>query len=214
MTEETFKTNSSAPLPVEETVEETIEEEPTGLDIEEFDTHDFEETSQETPLTDEDKLERRQLLRKLFRYRQTFPSEVSNLPIADAIDFSMDQLRSLVDDTEYLVACRKSVKSSRTMFLSTVNVAEMMSKPTPLKLNGMSNVCANNEDLLQVVDELSIKYESTMMISPEKRLILIMAQIAIQVHAINKTNEKLGETITKEEETTKKKRIDDLTEGL
>lgn len=220
MTEEketTFKTNSSAPIPapISEPIHEEPVEEPPILDIPEYDTHDFEElTPQETPLSDEDKLERRQILRKLFRYRQMFPSEVSNLPITDAIDLSLDQLRSLVDDTEYLVACRKSMKSSRAMFLSSVNVAEMMSKPTPLMLNGISNVCANNEDLLSVVDELSIKYESNLMVSPEKRLMLIMAQIAIQVHQINKTVANKDEIKPTEEQEKRDKRIDDLTEGL
>jgi len=100
------------------------------------------------------------------------------------------------------------------MFLSSVNVAEMMSKPTPLMLNGISNVCANNEDLLSVVDELSIKYESNLMVSPEKRLMLIMAQIAIQVHQINKTVANKDEIKPTEEQEKRDKRIDDLTEGL
>jgi len=67
MTEEketTFKTNSSAPIPAP--ISETINEEPVEepiLDIPEYDTNDFEElTPQEIPLTDEDKLERRQIL--------------------------------------------------------------------------------------------------------------------------------------------------------
>jgi hypothetical protein len=79
--ETTFKTNSSAPIPlapISEPIHEEPIEEPT-LDIPEYDTHDFEElTPQETPLSDEDKLERRQILRKLFRYLSREVS--SNVP--------------------------------------------------------------------------------------------------------------------------------------
>ena len=122
MAEETFKTNGNAPLPVKETISEEIHEEPTP-DIEiplEIDTHNFETLSQDTAeLTEEEKLQRRQLLRKLFRYKQLFPNEVQGLPISDGADLSLHQLQILVSDVEFMVATRKSLHASRTMFLST-----------------------------------------------------------------------------------------------
>lgn len=220
MAEETFKTNGNAPLPVKETISEEIHEEPTP-DIEiplEIDTHNFETLSQDTAeLTEEEKLQRRQLLRKLFRYKQLFPNEVQGLPISDGADLSLHQLQILVSDVEFMVATRKSLHASRTMFLSTINIGEVIAKPVGLQLTGLTNVCANNEDLLSVVDELAVKYENNLMISPEKRLALIMGQICLQLHQYNKQKSNSGgvEEVNKtQEQEIKDTKREELMKGL
>jgi hypothetical protein len=208
---------SSPPIPKVQKVEENEppQEEPEEiLDIPEYDIKDFDQVShEEIILTDEEQLERRNYLRKLFRYRESFPEAVKNLPISDGVNMTMTDLKNLVDDTEYLISCKQGSQSSKSMFLGGCRVAEVMSGATPLKLKGLTDVCENSDDLLSVVEELSIKYQSQQMITPEARFALIMSGLCLQIHRTNKGNE-TESIVPNEKQDDRSKKIDDLCEGL
>ena len=202
MTEE-FDTNGKLPIPLPEETEEsqtaTQNDEPYELEIPEYDTSQFEEThsNQEittVELTSEEQIERRKLLRKIHRYSSLFKNEVKDMPLSDAPTLPLTQLRVLSEDVEFMVATRKSSQASRTLFLSGCTVAETISKPFGLKLTGLTNVCAANEELLSTIDELSVKYESNVMVTVEQRLMLQMGQLCIAIHRHNSSTESVAET--------------------
>jgi hypothetical protein len=70
-----------------------------------------------------------------------------------------------------------------------MNVAETIGKPIGLKLTGLTNVCAANNDLLQIVDECAIKYGDQVSIGPEVRLGLLLMQLVTAVHQHNKSGD-------------------------
>jgi len=205
MTEE-IHTNGKLPipLPTEETeeIQTKLNDEPYELEIPEYDTSSFEEivhSNQEittVELTSEEQIERRKLLRKIHRYSSLFKNEVKDMPLENAPSLPLAQLRVLSEDVEFMVATRKSSQASRTLFLSSCTVAETISKPFGLKLTGLTNVCASNEELLSTVDELAVKYESNMMVSVEQRLMLQMGQLCIAIHRHNSSTESVAETKT------------------
>jgi hypothetical protein len=173
--------------------EEIAEPLPEFSDIPEYDTHDFEEVAnnktEETLMSPEDLEERRKLLRKMHNYQRMFKDEVKDLPLSDAPNMSLTNLRNLADDTEFMVATRKSSQASRTIFLSACTITEGLTKPIGIKLNGLTNVCAGNEELLSTIDELAIKYESDMCMAVEHRFMLQMGQLCFAIHSHNKTLE-------------------------
>jgi len=134
------------------------------------------------------------------------------MPLENAPTLPLTQLRVLSEDVEFMVATRKSSQASRTLFLSSCTVAETISKPFGLKLTGLTNVCASNEELLSTVDELAVKYESNMMVSVEQRLMLQMGQLCIAIHRHNSSTAEV-ETETRNQPETSEKR-DKLMEDL
>jgi hypothetical protein len=218
MTEE-IHTNGKLPIPLpnyevidktEEAQTATQNDEPYELEIPEYDTSQFEEIVHSNPeittveLSSEEQIERRKLLRKIHRYSSLFKNEVKDMPLENAPTLPLTQLRVLSEDVEFMVATRKSSQASRTLFLSSCTVAETISKPFGLKLTGLTNVCAANEELLSTVDELAVKYESNMMVSVEQRLMLQMGQLCIAIHRHNSSTAEV-ETETSNQETSEKR---------
>jgi hypothetical protein len=132
---------------------------------------------------------RREIIRKIIRYRTIFKAEVVDLDLENLGEKSLSELQNLLLDTEFLVSTRRAQGATRSMFLATTTILESVGPHAGFKLNGLTNVCSMNEDLLTTVDEVSVKYEKQLMIDPIARLGLIMAQLRLAVHRHNSRNE-------------------------
>ena len=55
-----------------------------------------------------------------------------------------------------------------------------------LQLGGLANVAASSEDLLSTVDEVAVKYESSLYVDPIARLGLAVMQLALAVDSHNR----------------------------
>jgi hypothetical protein len=214
--EEVYKTTGQAPIPRPIVPEPEPEPEPEPLpEIPEYNVSDFQEVESEpVVLTPEQQCERRVILRKLYSYAKTFPNELGQLrhAIADSVEIQdLDQLKMMLADVEHLVSSGQSITSSKNIFIAGVNVCEIMSRKTPLKLNGLTNVCRECSELDSIVQELSIKYQSEVVLTPEQRLALVMTGLISQIHHHNKQLEETVSTPVSEE---KQKSREDLMEGL
>ena len=121
-------------------------------------------------LSDQEKEERRQLIRKIGRYRALFPKELVDVHTGGLDQMPLDALRDLGRDVEFLVGTRRSAKAVRGMFIGALQAGEVAGPFVGLDLNGLANVAAASEDLLQTVDEVAIKYESQLYVDPVARL--------------------------------------------
>jgi hypothetical protein len=152
----------------------------------------------ELPMTEAEKLRRRQILVKIKRYKTTFPDITADVDTSEVRDLPLHELELLVEDVEFLVSVRQSNGASRQLFLSGCTVCETIGKPVGLQLKGLTNVCASNENLLQTVDECAIKYGDQYAVGPEVRLGLILSQLVIAVHQHNKTSDEPNQQIDHE----------------
>ena len=137
-------------------------------------------------LSPEDKLLRRQLLRKIARYRALFPGEISDINVSNLDSLSLEKLRDLEQDVSFLVATRRSAKACRSLFIGSLQAVEAIGPYAGLELKGLSNVAASSEDLLMTCDEAAIRYESMIEIDPLARLLIGVAQLALAVDSHNK----------------------------
>ena len=137
-------------------------------------------------LSNEDKEERRQLIRKIGRYRALFARELEDIHTGGLDQMPLDALRDLGRDVEFLVGTRRSAKAVRGMFIGGLQAGEVAGPFVGLDLTGLANVAAASEDLLQTVDEVAIKYESQLYVDPVARLGLAVAQLAFAVDAHNR----------------------------
>ena len=187
------------------------------------DSFALEKKSDDSLTVSTDAVERRQLLRKIFRYRTMFKEETADLPISQAPDLNMTQLRSLSDDVEFMVACRRSATQSRRVFLTGVSVAEAIAQPIGFKIKGLTQVIQAEDDVMKTVDEISIKYESDMMVAPEIRLGMTLAHLCLTLHKLNSaaetqpgeiSQENFSEEKQQQDTEQKEKKETNLMEGL
>jgi hypothetical protein len=214
--ETTFKTNGAPPIPQPE---KNIEEEVPEINIEEpipeYDVSNYEENIERTPLTPEEENERKVIIRKLHLWLNAFPGPITNLrgAISDSIDMTIVDLRRLLEDVEYMVARRSSSLGAQKMFVGGVNVFELLTtKMTPLKVNGLTKMVKGNGELLEIVEELSIKYSDGLPTSPESRLAFCMAQLIMELHTVNTINEQINKS--PQEIEVRSEKLDKLAEGL
>ena len=137
-------------------------------------------------LSPEEKEERRQLLRKIGRYRSLFPKELDDISTNGLQAMPLEKLRDLATDVEFLVGTRRSAKAVRGMFIAGLQASELAGPLVGLELQGLANVAASSEDLLTTVDECAVKYEKIMYVDPVARLGLAVVQLALAVDSHNR----------------------------
>ena len=138
------------------------------------------------PVSPEEKEERRRLVRKIMRYRSLFSAELTDLDLERLGDRGLDELRDLARDVEFLVSTRRSAKAVRGMFLGGMTVLEAGGPFVGLQLQGLTNVCAHQEELLQTVDEAAVKYESLIEVDPVARIAIHVAQLCLALDGHNR----------------------------
>ena len=138
------------------------------------------------PVSPEEKEERRRLVRKIMRYRSLFSAELTDLDLERLGDRGLDELRDLARDVEFLVSTRRSAKAVRGMFLGGMTVLEAGGPFVGLQLQGLTNVCAHQEELLQTVDEAAVKYESLIEVDPVARIAVHVAQLCLALDGHNR----------------------------
>ena len=159
-----------------------------GQDVEQFPDgpEQFPELQQSEQLSTEQKEERRQLLRKIGRYRAIFAKELTDIQTTGLDTMALEALRDLATDVEFLVGTRRSAKAVRGMFIGGLQGLEVAGPMVGFKLEGLANIAASSEDLLATVDEVAIKYESQIYVDPVARLAMSIAQLALAVDSHNR----------------------------
>ena len=137
-------------------------------------------------LSPEDKEERRQLIRKVGRYRALFPKELEDIQTTGLDSMPLEALRDLGQDVEFLIGTRRSAKAVRGLFIGSLQGVEAAGPLLGLQLGGLANVAASSEDLLSTVDEVAVKYESSLYVDPIARLGLAVIQLALAVDSHNR----------------------------
>ena len=164
------------------------------------DADDFSETPQpppedDAPLvqsdtcikpTEEEKNERRVLIRKVMRYRTLFPTELVDVDLSDLGARAIEELRDLARDVEFLVSTRRSAKAVRGMFLGSVQLLETGGPFLGLELEGLTGVVAQSKDLLETVDEAAVRHEKMMEVDPVARIAIQMGQLILAIDSHNR----------------------------
>ena len=137
--------------------------------------------------TAEDAKQRRVLLRKIHRYRAIFPEEVRDLELDNLQTRAIAELETTLADVQFAVETRRSTAQARSLFLAGLAIGEAGGRFVGLKLQGLTGVAAQSEDLLRNVDEVALKYEAVTQLDPVARLALSVGQLALAVDQANRS---------------------------
>ena len=156
----------------------------TSADEQEFPAQALEPQQMMTP---QEKDEARVLKRRIGKYKSLFPQETADFDQGTLDSLSIDELREKAKDVEYSVACRRSSKAIRGLFLGGLASTELVAGPIlGLELQGLAGFASRSEDLMQTVDEVGVKYGDQLYVDPLIRLSMGMMQLAMAVDAHNR----------------------------
>ena len=138
------------------------------------------------PMSPAEKDEARVLKRRIGKYKSLFPQETVDFDLG-ALDCSIESLRDHAKDVEYAVACRRSSKAIRGLFLGGLASTELIAGPVlGLELQGLAGFASRSEDLMQTVDEIGVRHGDQLYVDPVIRLCAGLAQLCMAVDAHNR----------------------------
>ena len=147
------------------------------------------------PPSEEEKNERRVLIRKIMRYRALFPTELVDVDLTDLGARPIEELRDIARDVEFLVSTRRSAKAVRGMFIGSVQLLETGGPFLGLELEGLTGVVAQSQDLLETVDEAAVRYEGVLEVDPVARIAIQMGQLVLAIDQHNRQKKLAQPTI-------------------
>jgi len=138
-----------------------------------------------TPESSENKLRKRQIINKIRKYKELFKKDTDEFDTSYVWVRSLSDLETLLENVEFCVAVRQSGKHSRTIFLSGLQIWEQLGKKLRFQLDGLTGVAAQSPELMETVDECSIKYSNDMAVDPLYRLAMHIGQLSLAIHHAN-----------------------------
>lgn len=145
------------------------------------------------------------VLDKIEAYRKRFPHLRARNKLS--IKSTPEELR---DELHYIEMQLGSSDGSggmgMMMFITSMNVVETVTEtrwnPLNLQLQGLTEVCKDNQDTISpIIDELMIKYATSMHVGPEMRLVMTVGAMMATVHAANSGNVQVAETLQRASKT-------------
>jgi hypothetical protein len=143
------------------------------------------------PLSSDEIKTRRSLVRRLARYKAVFPLETAELrdELEGLPHKSPEELTTLLEEVQFLVETRRSTVQARGLFLTGLTMGEAAGPYVGLKLQGLTQIARQSDDLLRSVDECALKYEEVVRLDPAARLAMCVGQLALAVDGANRARE-------------------------
>lgn len=150
-------------------------------------------------------VERMKLRNKIMRYREMFPKYLEHFEyrIEDLDNMTEGEMEFLIEEMSVAVNTRNSSGLTKMIYFESCRVLEIGGSFVNLQLEGLSNALSQNQAIHDVLNEISLKYESDMFMAPEVRLGYLTLTTALSLHKLNSSqntiNRFLSKTIKKEE---------------
>lgn len=147
---------------------------------------------QDLPQEEEDsldlKLVKSELVNMILMYKIKFEKYLLayEIDIMKLKSMSLEELETLYKQVELAVQCRNSTNMYKFTYSGVLESVEKFAPIVGMNLNGLSAVMNNNNEIQEILDEISIKYSSKTYAPPEIRLCFITLYTALGINSQNK----------------------------
>ncbi len=147
---------------------------------------------QDLPQEEEDsldlKLVKSELVNMILMYKIKFEKYLLayEIDIMKLKSMSLEELETLYKQVELAVQCRNSTNMYKFTYSGVLESVEKVAPIVGMNLNGLSAVMNNNNEIQEILDEISIKYSSKTYAPPEIRLCFITLYTALGINSQNK----------------------------
>ena len=138
----------------------------------------------------EERQERQTLTTRVLRYTAAFPTETESFKLSrkKLERRSLSELRQVESDVSHAVATRRTASAMKGLFLAGVHLLEVGLPYAGLETEGLTVAVSRDADLLATVDEVAIKRDCAVAVSPELRLLAGLGQTVLAIDAHNRVN--------------------------
>lgn len=138
----------------------------------------------------EERQERQTLTTRVLRYTAAFPTETESFKLSrkKLERRSLSELKQIESDVSHAVATRRTASAMKGLFLAGVHLLEVGLPFAGLETQGLTVAVSRNGDLLATVDEVAIKRDCAVAVSPEIRLLAGLGQTVLAIDAHNRAN--------------------------
>lgn len=183
--------------------EEEQQEHQQGFEEQEQEVEDYEMT-----------MKKAKVLRDIKRRLMTFPDKVEHLMLPMPLEYySLEQLENYLNELRLTISNSNSTSQFLKMVLGAVSGFEaFVVSYTPLKLQGLSNVLAQDQDTEDILKEIYLDYIDESYQDPISRLAMKVMSTSLQVHVMNSMAEKQAAVIAQAQRVAEKMKEDKLLE--
>jgi len=138
-------------------------------------------------------IERKQMLTDIINYKQKFPMYLKDLDLDSLQHKSNPELLAIIQDIDLTIKNKANDGMNLALFGTFATLVEHIAlTATPIKCQGLKDACISNDEVINVVNEIAIKYRKgpVAQLEPEYRLPIAMLQVMTQLHRINDAREK------------------------
>lgn len=132
------------------------------------------------------------------KYVEKFPQHLQiygdRLDLLSLDQLSQEELEVLLKQIRVTIGSQNSGMYIKTAYFGTLGLIENMAPKFNLKLQGLQSVMSMNKQIENVLDEVSLEYESVCYIPPIQRLLLLTGFNIKYLHNMNREKE-LQETL-------------------
>lgn len=145
-------------------------------------------------------IERMKLKNKILRYRELFPNYVAHFEyrMEDIDRMSEREMEFLIEELGVAVNTRNSSGLTKMLYFESCRFLEVGGSMAGLQVAGLSEALKQNQAIHDVLNELSLKYESDMFMAPEVRLAYLTLTTAVSLHKLNSTSGIINDFLKKE----------------
>jgi hypothetical protein len=138
----------------------------------------------------EERAERQTLTTRILRYTAAFQVETESFKVSrkKLERRSLPALKELENDISHAVATRRTASALKSLFLAGVHVLEVGLPYAGLETQGLTGAVSRNADLLATVDEVAIKRDCAVAVSPEIRLLAGLGQTILAIDSHHRAN--------------------------
>ena len=130
---------------------------------------------------------RRQIIRQISSYKAMFSPHLTDIEstIKNLDTLAVFDLELLLCDVQFMVESRQSAKMARGTFLGGMTMIEGVAPALGIRLEGLSNMAAQSENLLECVDEVYLKHAPAAQ-DPLQRLGIELARMCLTLDRHNR----------------------------
>jgi hypothetical protein len=156
---------------------------------EEYTTNNIEDEQEEQ--CDEEKytIDRRRKILILQFYINEFPRKLAMYVEHDLEQMTNEELGKLRNEFDFIIGCKNTVNITTKAFQHSICALEgLCVNYTPLKVNGLSLMC-NDEELMDDVKHWALQNMSMIRTKPEHRILFKVVSTMSALHTLNSSNQ-------------------------
>ena len=137
-------------------------------------------------LSPQEQKEKRKIINYVKSYIKIYPIQLSEFKDFNLTDKTISELNDLKEEMQRTVSSSKGLKMFNGILYAGCDVLEKGAPRIGYDLTGLKQICMQNEDVEQCVQEIALEYQQDQNVRPEKRLMLMMLSMCYGINYMNK----------------------------